>query len=153
MVQMLKNISLEVPASLVEIPPDYKSIEHDRWSKVETARITYKGRPSKDFGVFQAPGGELFIWINDAPYSWDYLVHPSEAIVETAFQGLLVTRAGEWIWQTKDTEAFSQTHYRVPRKLSESDHEEDKRVIVKPNSVTFRSNDYSKDKAMIEVRW
>jgi len=84
---------------------------------------------------------------------WHYLVHPNEAIVETAFQGLLVTRAGEWIWQTKDVEAFSQTRYRVPRKLAEWEHEKDKHVIVKSNSVTFRSLDYDKDKAMIEVRW
>jgi hypothetical protein len=50
-VQRLKNISLEVPDSIVTIPPDYKPIEHDRWTKVETARITYKGRQSKDYGV------------------------------------------------------------------------------------------------------
>jgi hypothetical protein len=68
-VQTLSNISLEVPDSLVAIPPDYKPIEHDRWTKVETAKVIYNGKPSKDYGVFRAPGGELFVWINDASYA------------------------------------------------------------------------------------
>jgi hypothetical protein len=99
--------------------------------------------------VFRAPGGQLFIRVND----WTYLVRPKEATVETAFQGLLVTRTGEYVWQTKETEAYSQIRYRTPRPPSEWETEEDKRVIVKPNSVIFRSTDYKKDKAMIEVRW
>ncbi|HLN98289.1 MAG TPA: hypothetical protein VK208_07480 [Pyrinomonadaceae bacterium] len=44
---------------------------------------------------------------------WTYLVRPKEATVETAFQGLLVTRSGEYVWQTKDREAYSQTNYRM----------------------------------------
>ena len=64
MIERLGNVSLEVPTNLVEIPSDYRSIEHDRWIKVETATVTYKGNPPKDFGVFRAPGGESFTWIN-----------------------------------------------------------------------------------------
>jgi hypothetical protein len=151
--QRLSNISLDVPDSLVQVPPDYKPIEHDRWAKLESAKVTYKGKASKDFVVFRAPGGELFVHINDAPYPWDYLVRPKEATVETAFQGLLVNRSGEYVWQTKESEAYSQTDYRVPKAPSEWDQPEDRRVIVKSNSVTFRSNDYKKDKGIIEVRW
>lgn len=147
--QRLDNISLEVPDSLVQIPPDYKPIEHDRWSKVETAKVTSGGRVAKDATVFRAPAGQLFIRVND----WTYLVRPKEATVETAFQGLLVTRAGDFVWQTEENEAYSQTHYRDPRPPSKWEKEEDRRVIVKPNSVTFRSTDYKRDKAMIEVRW
>jgi len=36
---------------------------------------------------------------------------------------------------------------------AQKDHLENIRVIVKPNSVTFRSTAYKKDKAMIVVRW
>jgi hypothetical protein len=151
--QRLGNISLVVPDSLVQIPSDYKPIEHDRWVKLENAKVTYGGKDSKDFFVFRAPGGQLFVRVNDAPYPWDYLVRPKEATVETAFQGLIVTRSGEYIWQTKASEGFSQIYYRTPRPPSEWEKEEDRRVIVKPNSVTFRSNDYNKTKAMIEVRW
>jgi hypothetical protein len=85
--------------------------------KLETAKLSYGGKASKDFVVFRAPGGELFVRVNDAPYPWDYLVRPKEATVEIAFQGLLVTHAGEYIWQTKESEAYSQTSYRVPRPL------------------------------------
>ncbi|MEW6131282.1 MAG: hypothetical protein AB1757_29905 [Acidobacteriota bacterium] len=151
-IQRLNNISLEVPDSLVEIPPDYRPIEHDRWTKVEAAKVTYKGRTSNDYGVFRAPSGELFVWIKDVGYPWHYLVRPHEATVETAFQGLLVTRAGKYIWKTNETEAFSKTYYRN-RKRESDKQEEGSRVIVKPNSVKFRSIDYDKDKAMIEVSW
>jgi hypothetical protein len=148
-VQRLANISLDVPDSLVQIPPDYKPIEHDRWVKVENANLTYGGKPAKDFVVFRSPAGELFVWVND----WSYLVRPRRASVEGAFQGLIVTRSGVFIWETKDTEGFSQTWYREPRPLREWDKEEDFRVLVKPNSVTFRSRDYEKNKALIEVQW
>lgn len=151
--QRLSNISLDVPDSLVQIPADYKPIERDRWVKLETAKVTYGGKASKDFVVFRAPGGQLFVRVSDAPYPWDYLVHPREAIVETAFEGLIVTRSGDYIWQTKETEGFSPTYYRTPTPPAEWIKEEDRRVFVKPNSVTFRSNDYDKTKAMIEVRW
>lgn len=153
MTERLGNVSLEVPTNLVEIPSDYKPIEHDRWIKVETAKVTYKGNRSNDFGVFRAPGGELFIWINDAHYPWEYLVRPQQSTVEIAFQGLLVTRSGEYVWRTKDTEAFSKTNYRVPHGRSAYETDEDRRVDVGPNSVKFRSRSYEQDKAMIEVSW
>lgn len=152
-IQRLSNISLDVPDTLVQIPPDYRPIERDRWVKLENAKVTYGGKASKDFVVFRAPGGQLFVRLNDAPYPWTYLVRPAEATVETAFQGLIVTRSGEFIWQTKDTEGFSQTYYRTPPPPSEWEKEEDRRVNVKPNSVRFRATDYDKTKAMIEVRW
>ncbi|MGH9788891.1 MAG: hypothetical protein ACRD4U_09350 [Candidatus Acidiferrales bacterium] len=148
MVQRLRNVSFEVPDSLVEIPPDYKPIEHDRWTKVESATVKYGDRPSRDFGVFRAPGGEFFIWVNDAHYPWHYLYRPQQGTVEIAFQGLLVNRTGAYIWQTKETEAFSLTHYRRPRGAPI-----DARSEVKPNSIKFRSNSYGVDKAMIEISW
>ncbi len=151
-VQRLSNVSLEVPEELVTIPADYRPIEHDRWTKVETARVRYKGRESKDFVVFRAPGGELFVHVGDAPYPWTYLVRPREATVETAFQGLLVTRGGEYVWRTKEGEAFSDLSYRVRVRGPYHDPEAE-RVAVGTNSLKFRSNDYEKDGAWIEVSW
>jgi len=152
-VQRLGNVSFEVPDELVQIPSDYKPLEHDRWVKLENAQVTYGKKVSKDFVVFRAPGGQLFVRINDAPYPWDYLVRPKEATVETAFQGLIVNRSGEFIWRTKETEGFSVIQYQNPKPPSEWEKPEERRVIVKPNSVRFRSTDYDKTKAMIEVRW
>ena len=148
-IQKLTNISLEVPDSLVHIPPDYKSIEHDRWTKLENAIVTYKRKPAKDAIVFRSAGGHLFIRVND----WTYLVRLKEATVETAFQGLLVTRTGEVVWLTQDSEAYSNISYRNPRPPSRWDAAKDTSVTVGPNSVTFKATDYERSKAMIQVRW
>ena len=148
-IQKLTNISLEVPDSLVHIPPDYKSIEHDRWTKLENAIVTYKSKPAKNATVFRSPGGHLFIRVND----WTYLVRPTEATVETAFRGLLVTRTGQFVWETQDTEAYSAIAYKDPRPPSKWENQENKKVTLAPNSVTFRATDYERSKAIIQVRW
>lgn len=96
MVQRLSNIALEVPDSLVNIPVDYKPIEKDIWRKVETARVKYDGKFSKDFGVFRSPTGAFFVWVADFGYQWHYLVNPREGNVDTAYQGMLMTRSGEF---------------------------------------------------------
>jgi WG containing repeat len=146
-VQRLSNISFNVYDSLVQIPADYKTKEHDRWTKVEGARVSYKGRVVKEASVFRAPEGQLFLRVND----WTYLVRPKEGTVETAFQGLLVTRSGEYVWTTTENEAYSSIGYRNPRPPQEWESKRDRGVIVKPNSVTFRSTSYELDKAMIEA--
>jgi len=142
----LRNISLDVPDGLVDIPAGFKPIERDRWTKVESAKILYKGKVSQDFGVFRAPGGELFIWVNDESYPWHYIVRPQQATVEIAYEGELVTHSGEYIWRTKQTEATSETDYRSLRRPLDG-----KPIVVTPNSVRFRAN--SDDQAMIQVSW
>jgi hypothetical protein len=147
-IQRLSSVTFDATDALVELPPNFKPIEHVRWAKMESARVRYKGEPSKDYGVFRAPGGELFIWIGDAYYPWEYLYRPQEKTVEIAFQGLLVNRAGTFIWKTKESEAFSSINYGgVPRNTS------DARVVEIPNGIEFRSNSYEQDKAVIEVTW
>lgn len=148
LVERLRNVSLDVPDYLVEIPSDFKPIEHDRWTKLESAKLTYKGNPSNDFGVFRAPGGELFIWVRDAYYPWEYLYRPQEGTVEIAFQGLLVNPSGTYIWQTKDTEAFSVINYHSPHRSLI-----DAYLVVKPNGIGFRSNSYKQDQATIDIAW
>jgi hypothetical protein len=150
LVQRLQNISLDVPDSLVQIPPDYKPLERDVWKKVENATVKYGGKESKDFGVFRSPTGELFIWVNDAQYPWHYLAHPKEEFVETAFQGMLVTRDSKYIWQTKEAEALSDTYYRRPDYLTERKKSSNP-LKAAPGSLKFQSND-SKD-IWIEVTY
>ena len=147
-VERLSNISLDVADSLVEIPPDFKPIEHDRWTKVESANVTYKNKPSKDFGVFRAQGDELFIWISDAYYHWQYIYRPKEKTVEIAFLGLLVNRSGDYIRKTKENVAFSLPGHGSPDGSTVDTH-----VVVTPSSVRFRSGSYEREKAMIEVSW
>lgn len=140
LVQRLQNISLDVPDALVQIPASHKAVERDIWKKVDNAKLKYDGKESKDFGVFRAPGGELFVWVNDAKYPWRYLVHPKEGFSETAFQGMLVTRSGEYIWRTKETEALSETYYRRPEYI-EREKKDGKLVVVSSGSLKFQSND------------
>lgn len=141
LVQRLENISLAVDPLLVEIPADYRPIEKDLWKKVPMAKVKYNGVYSKDFGVFRSPTGELFVWIKDAKYDWQYLLRPNRATVETAFQGMLVTHGGEYIWRTQESEAWSATFYRQPTKEAMGGT---KPLQVRPRSLKFESND-SKD--------
>jgi len=141
--QRLSNISLEVADDLVQIPPDYKPIERDVWKKVENAKVKYQGKFAKDFGVFRSPADELFVWVKDAKYPWRYLIRPKQMTVETAFQGMLVTRNGDYIWRTKENEAFSNISYRNPLVI-ERTKSDAKQIIKQSNSIKFQSND-SKD--------
>lgn len=146
--QNFHNISFDVDDKLVEVPSDFSPIQRDRWTKVETAKVTYKGKASTSFGVFRSPNGELFIWIQDAYYAWDYLYRPEKSTVEVAFQGLLVNRAGEFIWKTPETEAFSLPTYRIADSRAHAE-----KVTVKGNSISFHSFSYARDNATIEVTW
>lgn len=147
-VERLRNVSLQVSDSLFEIPPDFKPIGHDRWTKLESAKLTYKGKPSKDYGVFRAPEGELFIWVNDAYYPWTYLYRPKQKTVEIAFQGELINRSGTYIWETTETEAFSLTDYHRLKGSTIGAH-----LVVKPNGIMFRSASYEQDQSIIEISW
>jgi hypothetical protein len=148
MTERLSNITLQVPDGLVDIPADFKPIDHVRWTKMESAKVTYNGKPSKGYRVFRAPGGELFIWVNDAYYPWHYLYRPQDKTVEIAFQGLLVNRSGTYIWKTAESEAFSSRDYSRP-----SRHAIDAHLEEIPNGIRFRSNNYKQDQATIEIAW
>ncbi len=150
MVQRLHNVSLDVPDSLVRVPSDFKPILHDKWTKVKSAKVTFKDRPCKDFAVFRAPGGELFLWVDDGDYPWAYLYRPKQGTVEIAFEGLLVSRSGTYIWQTKETEAFSLADYRDPAERPTYTRPIES---VTPNSITFRSENLSIKYAIVQVSW
>jgi hypothetical protein len=152
-VQKLSNISLNVPDSLFEIPSGYQGIEHRQWTKVENAKVSYGGKQSRDFGVFRSPTDELFIWVNDADYPWYYLVRLKEATAEVAFQGMLVTHNGEYVWQTSEKEAFSGPDEPPGHRLYTCKGSKCPKVIVTPNSVKFPSIGYEGNKALIEVSW
>lgn len=147
-IQQLANVSLEVPDGLVDIPAGFKPIERVRWTKVESARVTYKGRPSKDYCVFRAPGGELFVRIGDAYYDWTYLYRPQKKTVEIEFEGLLVDRSGTFIWNTRETEAFSLNNYGGPPTNVVDAH-----LVELPNGIRFRSESYERDQSVIEITW
>lgn len=144
----LSNISFEVQDALLQIPSDYRPIERHKWQKVESATITYKGRPSNDYVIFRAPTGELFIRVGDAYYPWTYIYRPHNETVEIAFEGELVDRSGTYIWKTKETEAFSLADYLKPSSVMKDAH-----LIEIPHGIRFRSDSYEQDASIIEIRW
>ncbi|HEY0428664.1 MAG TPA: WG repeat-containing protein [Pyrinomonadaceae bacterium] len=152
LVQRLSNISLGVAENLVNVPPDYKPIERDVWKKVENAKVKFNGKFSKNFAVFRSPTGELFVSVDESndnnPFVWQYLVRPKEAVVTIAFQGMLVTRKGEYVWRTKEIEAFSEVYYRNAAVIKE-DKARGKSVQVQSNSIKFPT--HFSDKVMIEI--
>ena len=143
LIQRLENISLEVPDNLVRVPPDYKPIEKDLWTRVKDAKVKYRGKLSNEFGVFRAPTGELYVWVDIGdegdPFVWSYLVRPKEKTAEIAYRGLLVARNGMIARYTKEDEAFSHTGYRHPSAVEES-KSEGKPVTVRPNSIKFSTS-------------
>lgn len=145
--QRLRNVSLDVPDTLFKIPPAYKPIERDQWTKID-AKVTYGGKTPEKFGVFRAPGGELFIWVDNPSDFWKYLYRPKQKTVEMADDALLTDRSGTDIFFTHDSVAFSLTDYRRPTEETIDAH-----LAVRPNGITFRSNRYEDEKAMVEVSW
>jgi len=88
-IQRLQNISLDVPAVLVEIPQDYRPQPKHKWSRVDSAIVTYDGKPGKHSSVFRSDNGnELFVTLYEPhpatglPLPWHYLVFLKEQTVE-----------------------------------------------------------------------
>jgi hypothetical protein len=145
--QRLRNVSLDVPDALFKVPPDYKPIERDQWTKID-AKVTYGGKAPEKFGVFRSPEGELYIWVDNPSDFWKYLYRPKQKTVEMADDDLLTDRSGTDIFFTHDSIAFSLTDYRKPTEQPIDAH-----LVVKPNGITFRSNRYEDEKAMVDVSW
>ena len=101
-IQRLQNIFLDVPAGLAEIPPDYRQLPKHKWLRVDSAVVTYDGKPGKDFTVFRSDdGNQLFVTLYEPhpasglPLPWCYLVFLKEQTAEIAFQGTLITSNGK----------------------------------------------------------
>jgi WG containing repeat len=140
-VQQLRNISLEVDDKLVQIPSDYKAVERDVWKKVENAKVKYRGKFSKEFGVFRSPTGELFVWLDTGDefnsFISTFLVLPKQKIATIAFQGMLVTRSAKNVWETEESEAFADKGYSRPLSAEEA------KSRGKPAQVTSKSIKFS----------
>jgi hypothetical protein len=158
-IQRLQNISLDVPNPLVEIPRDYRPLAKHKWLRVDSAVVTYDGKPGKDFSVFRSDdGNQLFVTLYEPhpasglPLPWHYLVFLKEQTVEIAFQGTLITSDGKFAWAGNAKEAFSSgenkpdnEHYPCEGKCP--------KTIVAANSVQFPSVYYEDRKSVVRVTW
>lgn len=158
-IQRLQNISLDVPPALVETPVGYKPVAKHKWSRVDSAIVTYDGKRAKDFSVFRSDDdNQLFVTLYEPhpntglPLPWHYLVFLKEQTVEIAFQGTLISGDGKFAWGTNAKEAFSNgenkpdnQHYPCEGKCP--------KTIVGTNSVHFPSVYYDDRKSMVRVTW
>jgi hypothetical protein len=158
-IQRLQNISLNVPPTLVEIPAGYQPLAKHKWSRVDSAAVTYDGKPAKDFSVFRSDDGDqLFVTLYEPhpdtglPLPWHYLVFLKEQTVEIAFQGTLITGDGKFAWDTNAKEAFSNgenkpdnQHYPCEGKCP--------KTSAGANFVTFPSVYYEDRKSIVRVTW
>ena len=159
-IQRLQNISLDVPAGLVEIPPNYRPLPKHKWSRVDSANVSYDGKPGKDYSVFRSDdGNQLFITLYEphpdtgAPLPWHYLVFLKEQTVKIGFQGLLITSDGKLAWDTKAKEAFSAGDNKPDRDHYPCDWRRCPKTVVGTKLVQFPSVYFEDRKSMVRVTW
>lgn len=157
--QQLTNIVLDVPAGLLDIPTEYKPVAKHLWSRVKTAKIMYEGRPAKNASVFRSEdGGKIFVTVDEphpasgTPITWHYLVFLKEAVAEVAYQGTLITKDGDFAWESKENEAVSKGE-DVPSNDPPCEKKGCPKVIVTTSSVYFPSVYWDDRKAMVKVIW
>jgi hypothetical protein len=159
-IQRLQNISLDVPPGLVEIPPNYRPLAKHKWSRVDSALVSYDGKPAKDFSVFRSDdGNQLFVTLYEPhpatglPLPWHYLVFLNEQTVEIGFQGMLITQDGKLAWDSNAKAAFSNGENKPDKSGYPCDGRKCPKTIVAPNSVQFPSVYYEDRKSMVRVTW
>ena len=68
-IQRLQQISLDVPDALVEIPLDYRPLQKHRWTRVDSAKVTYDRKSPKGYSVFRSDNGnQLFITLSSSQH-------------------------------------------------------------------------------------
>ena len=159
-IQRLQNISLDVPAALVEIPPSYHPIPKHKWSRVGSAKISYDGKPAKNFSVFRSDdGNQLFVTLYEPHPAtglllpWHYSVFLKEQTVQIGFQGMLVTQDGKLAWDPPATEAFSSGDNTPQSNSYPCQGSKCPKTIVGTNSVEFPSVYYDDRKSKVRVSW
>jgi hypothetical protein len=159
-IQRLQKISLDVPVALVEIPPDYRPPPKHKWSRVDSATVTYDGKRGKGFSVFRSDdGNQLFVTLYEPhpntglPLPWHYLVFLKEQMVEIAFQGTLITQDGKLAWEANAKEAFSNGGNKPDKRHYPCDGSKCPKTIVRTNAVQFPSVFYDDRKSMVGVTW
>jgi len=159
-VQKLQNISLEVPSQLVEIPPAYKPLPKHKWVRVDLAKVSYDGKPQKNYSVFRSEdGNQLFVTLYEphpnsgSPLAWHYLVYRKEQTVEIGFQGLLITSKGDFAWDTNEKEAVSNGDNTPDKDSYPCKGRKCPKTIVGADFVQFPSVYYEDRKSIVRVTW
>jgi hypothetical protein len=158
--QQLTNISLEVPDKILEIPADYKPLPKHIWTRLTNAKTIYEGKPAKEASVFRSDdGSKLFVALSEPhpatglPIPWTYLVFLKENKVEVAYQGTLVTEAGEYAAESTATKAISKGEETPSKDNTTCEKKGCPKMIATASSVYFPSVYWDDRKAMVKVVW
>lgn len=159
-IQRLQNISLVVPRRLVKIPTNYRPLPKHKWSRVDSANVSYDGKPGGDYSVFRSDdGAQLFVTLYEphpdtgAPLPWHYLIFLKEQTVEIGFEGMLITAEGKLAWDTKAREAFSKGDNKPDRGYYPCDWRKCPKTVIGTNFVQFPSVYYEDRKSLVRVIW
>jgi hypothetical protein len=157
--QRLQNISLDVPLTLIEIPPNYQPLAKHKWLRIDSANVSFDDKPAKDFSVFRSDDNQLFVTLYEPhpntglPLPWHYLVFLKDQTVEIAFQGTLITSDGKLAWDSDAREAFSNGENKPDKKHYPCDGIKCPKTIVRANSVQFPSVYFDDRKSIVRVSW
>jgi len=158
--QRLQNISLEVPNQLVQIPPEYRPLPKHKWTRIDSAQVSYDGKRKKDYSVFRSEdGNQLFVTLYEPhpasglPLLWHYLVYLKEQTVEIGFQGLLMTKNGQLAWDTSEKEASSSGDNKPDEGSYPCKGRKCPKTLVGTNFVQFPSVYYEDRKSIVRVTW
>lgn len=159
-IQRLQNISLSVPNGLVEIPSDYKPILKFRWTRVDSAKVFYDGKLQKHYNVFRSENGnQLFVTtyephpVSGALLPWHYLVYLKKQIAEIAYQGMLMTKEGDFAWESKENEATSIGENKPGKNNPLCKGKKCPKTVVGANFIEFPSVYYDDRKSIVKVTW
>ncbi len=159
-IQRLQNISLDVPSGLVEIPSDYKPILKYKWKRVDFAKVFYDKKLQKKSSVFRSEdGNQLFVTlyephpVSGTPLPWHYLIFLKEQTCEIAYQGMLVTKDGDFAWESKENEAVSVGENKPDKDNPLCEGEKCPKTIIETNFIQFASVYYSDRKSTVKVTW
>ncbi|MCM3869796.1 MAG: hypothetical protein ND895_03715 [Pyrinomonadaceae bacterium] len=159
-IQRLQNISLDVPDGLVEVPANYSPLSKHKWLRVESAIVTYDGKPGKNARVFRSDDvNVLFVTLYEPHPAtglllpWHYLVFLKEQTVELAFEGMLITKDGKLAWDTNAREAFSNGDDKPSNGNYPCHVQKCPPTNVGTNFVQFPSVYYDDRKSTVRVTW
>lgn len=144
-IQRLNEISFDVPNQLFDIS-EYKSKPKFNWTKIKTAKIVYRGENVKD-GVAFRHGKYIFIHAGE----FDHMLIDvdKKTALTVVYRGLLLSKEGYLIWQTKDEEAVSIGN---TEDYFSGENEYSVKIDVTSNSVTIPDRE-NKNKVLAKITW
>jgi hypothetical protein len=143
--QRLRDISFDVPAELFDIS-GYRALPKFNWKKVETAKVTYRGKV--------VPGGLVFrhgdyLFVHAGEFDHIFIDLRTKTAATVVYRGMLLSKEGYPVWQTKETEAVS---VGVLENVIDKGSDWFVRIEATANSVTVPDS-RKKSETLLTLEW